>query len=226
MINRGNQIERVPDLRKQVYERLRENIKSGQYPMDIKLAEQAIADQFGVSRTPVREALTLLVRDGLLIQVGRGFGFPRYSAEDIIDVFEVRLCLEPQAMHHLAEHMTEDQLVEVKTILKEHLSGPFDPQTYAATHRLIRRTLFGMLNNTHLVNAIQLHEDHVHFVRLRTLIQGNWQEISRNCMLSVLEDLSIRNADSAAEAMRTVLETARDAAIQTLTEEGFEINST
>jgi DNA-binding GntR family transcriptional regulator len=213
-----NPIQRVPDLRKQVYDGLRESIKSGQFPLDVKIGEQAIADEFGVSRTPVREALSCLVRDGLLVQAGRGFRIPQYSGDDIADVFEVRLCLEPQAMRHLAEHMTLDQSTEVNNLLEEHFSGPFNPETYAKTHRLVRRTLFGMLDNARLRGAIEHHEDHVHFVRLRTLIQGTWQETSRDCTRKVLVALSARDAEAAAAAMYSALQMACDAALKTLDE--------
>ncbi len=218
MATKAKSIERAPDLRSQVYERLRESIKNGEFPASGKVGEQAIADDYGVSRTPAREALAMLVRDGLLIQEGRGFSLPRYTADDIADVFEVRMCLEPQAMRRLAENATPRQLRTLRTLLENHFTEEGDPETYPETHRAARITLFEMAGNERLGQAIRLYEDHVHYVRQRTLVGGKWQSVSRQRMRSVLEALIAQEGEAAAQAMTLVLQAARDAIIATFQE--------
>jgi len=63
-----------------------------------RLPAQETADRLGLSRTPVREALQRLAQDGLIERTG-GWGFTvcRMSREDVRDVFELRMVLEPEA---------------------------------------------------------------------------------------------------------------------------------
>src|SRR5215475_7451031 len=92
------QIERVPALRSQIYERLRAAIRVGVYPPGTRLLELDVAKDLGVSRTPAREALALLTRDGILVHEGRGFRIPVFDAQQITEVFEIRQRLEPYAV--------------------------------------------------------------------------------------------------------------------------------
>ncbi len=215
MASKAKLIERAPDLRSQVYEQLRESIKSGQFPADARIGEQTIADDYGVSRTPAREALAMLVKDGLLVQEGRGFCLPRYSAKDITDVFEVRLCLEPQAMRHLAEGASPKQIRTLRTLLDSNFRSDGDPDLYADMHRAARETLFEMVSNERLVQAIRLYEDHVQYVRQQTLVGGKWQSVSRARMCALLEALIAKDGEAAAAAMTLVLQAARDAILVT-----------
>jgi DNA-binding GntR family transcriptional regulator len=209
-------IERVPDLRSQVYERLRESITSGQFGPEVRFAEQSVADDYGVSRTPAREALAMLVRDGLLVQEDRGFSLPNYTVDDIFDVFEVRLCLEPQAMRRLGQAMTGKQLRIVKEMLESDMAEDVAASDYPEVHRNVRRVLFDMSGNSRLRQAIKLYEDHVEFVRQRTLVEGDWQAVSRERMRALLNALVAGDGDEAAVAMTRVLIAARDAIVATI----------
>lgn len=81
-----------------VYEHLRAEILDGDLAPGLPLAEVEIAQRFGTSRTPVREALGLLVADGLAEQSsGRGTAVTPVSTDDLLPLFEVREALEVQA---------------------------------------------------------------------------------------------------------------------------------
>ena len=66
-------------LREQVYGDLRERIHKGQLTFEDRLVDVDIANDFGVSRMPVREALMQLVHDGMIESTTRGFVLRRYS---------------------------------------------------------------------------------------------------------------------------------------------------
>src|SRR5690348_8758523 len=89
-MNAMKRIQRVPDLRSQIYDRLRSAIRSGVYPPGTRLVENDVARDLGVSRTPAREALALLTRDGMLIREARSFKLPNFDAQQITEVFEIR----------------------------------------------------------------------------------------------------------------------------------------
>src|SRR5579864_7156926 len=74
-------------LRKQVYQTLRTGLRKGRLGSSRTATERDLAEQLGVSRTPVREALVLLVHEGLIAASSRGFSLPELSRQDILDLF-------------------------------------------------------------------------------------------------------------------------------------------
>ncbi|WP_159499780.1 GntR family transcriptional regulator [Microbacterium sp. 18062] len=89
-----------------VYDTLRDRLTHGRYPADASLIPQALSEEFQVSRTPVREALALLERDGLLASTRRGYEVRRRTDEEILELFEVRAVLESAAAYAAAVRAT------------------------------------------------------------------------------------------------------------------------
>lgn len=80
------------------YQQLREEILDGQLPPNSVLAEVEQAERLGVSRTPVREAFSRLVADGLVVTLaGRGLVVTELSVDRVNQLYELRLALEEQA---------------------------------------------------------------------------------------------------------------------------------
>ncbi len=87
-----------------VAERLREKLLAGDFAPESRLQEVALAEQMQVSRTPIREALRTLAKDGLLEYApNRGYTVRRFSVEDILKAFRVRAVLEGLGCRLLAE---------------------------------------------------------------------------------------------------------------------------
>lgn len=84
--------------------RIREMILRGELAPGQRVAEAPLADLFGMSRTPVRQALPLLAQEGLLTEhSGRGFVVRAFTAADVIDAIDVRGVLEGLAARRVAE---------------------------------------------------------------------------------------------------------------------------
>ncbi len=93
-----------PKLTDQVVLRLREMILRGELPGGRRVAEIPIAEQLGVSRTPVREALRVLAQEGLLDIAGkRGYQVMEFGAKEIEDAVDLRGILEGTAARLVAE---------------------------------------------------------------------------------------------------------------------------
>jgi GntR family transcriptional regulator of vanillate catabolism len=93
-----------PKLTEQVVLRLREMILRGELPGGKRVAEIPIAEQLGVSRTPVRQALTVLAQEGLLEIAGkRGYRVMEFGAKEIEDAVDLRGILEGTAARLVAE---------------------------------------------------------------------------------------------------------------------------
>ncbi|WIX77770.1 GntR family transcriptional regulator [Amycolatopsis carbonis] len=90
---------------------LRELILKGEFPAGARLGEVELAVRLGVSRTPVREALTRLAAEGLVeIVPNRGARVSRWTVAELEGVFELRTLLEPQLTALAVPHATEADL--------------------------------------------------------------------------------------------------------------------
>jgi GntR family transcriptional regulator, vanillate catabolism transcriptional regulator len=105
---------------KNVALRLREMILRGELRPGERLAEVALAERLGVSRTPIRQSLPALAREGLLAAAGRrGYVVRSFSPQDVVDAIETRGLLEGLAARRIAERGATPELIRS---LKECLS--------------------------------------------------------------------------------------------------------
>jgi DNA-binding GntR family transcriptional regulator len=92
------EIERVP-LRDLIHKNLLERILQGQFPPGSRIKDTELSDELSVSRTPVREALVRLVKEGFLEnQVGRGFLVRPLTGQEVRDIYPIIAALEVLAM--------------------------------------------------------------------------------------------------------------------------------
>lgn len=111
-------------LREIVFEYLRNSILNGELEPGERLMELQLAEQLGVSRTPVREAIRKLELEGLVEMIPRkGAYVADMSIKDILDVLEVRMFLEGLAAYLAAERMSDDEIDKLKEILKKFEAG-------------------------------------------------------------------------------------------------------
>ena len=107
-------------LRELVLEAIREAIINGSLQPRERLMEIQLAEELGVSRTPVREALRHLELEGFIVMVPRkGAYVADLSFKDIADVFEIRASLEGLAAGLAAERITSGELEEMERLLVE-----------------------------------------------------------------------------------------------------------
>ncbi|MEG1930221.1 MAG: GntR family transcriptional regulator [Anaerovorax sp.] len=109
-------------LREIVYEELRSLILTGQIKPGTRMMEIELADDMGVSRTPIREAIRKLEKEGLVtIEPRKGAYASEVSIKDMVDILEVRGTLEGLAAYLAATRMTKEE----KELLIEY-SNKFD----------------------------------------------------------------------------------------------------
>lgn len=101
--------------------RVRELLLSGEYKAGERLTELGLADKLGISRTPIRLALSALEREGLLEPIASGgFSVRSFTLEDVYDAIEIRGILEGTAARMAAERpCTREQIAEFGKISKQ-----------------------------------------------------------------------------------------------------------
>jgi len=109
----------------QLYAYLRRAIHEGELRPNERLVETAIAEQAGMSRTPVREALRKLQVDGLVAVTGRGLVVGAISIDELVELCAVRETLEGMAAGLAARSRTEMDLIALRHIAEEFRSAAF-----------------------------------------------------------------------------------------------------
>jgi len=110
-----------------IYGAIKEQIVDGRYAPGARITEQHIAAQFNTSRTPVREAMRQLVADGFaLFKPNSGTVVRQWSAEEVRQLFELRLLIESQIAGHAAERIGQAQIAELEAIQAQIESGGVD----------------------------------------------------------------------------------------------------
>ena len=135
----------------QVYDRLENDIIQGVYPKGEILTELKLAEQLGVSRTPIREAVRRLEQERLITDAGKGSRVIGISEEDVLDIMNIREHMEGLASYYATVNMTKEGLAELKHIIDlmdfyfdkwdvEHLRRA-DDDFHDAICRLSKRTV-------------------------------------------------------------------------------------
>lgn len=107
-----------------VLELIRDRIVTGVYPGGQQIRQEAIAEEFGVSRIPIREALVQLESEGFVqIHTHKGATVAQLTTEDALDIFEARLVLEPSIIKQAVAKATDEDRERVKNALLEYERG-------------------------------------------------------------------------------------------------------
>lgn len=117
----------------EVYRRLRHAIVIGEHRPNARLIEAELAEQLQVSRTPIRDSLLRLAGEGLVLSRRRGWVVREHTAEEIAEIYGVRLALEGYAARLAATLGDDNALEKIRTI---HERGTAD-QSRGARERLV-----------------------------------------------------------------------------------------
>lgn len=113
----------------QVFERLENEIIQGVYPKGEILTELKLAEQLGVSRTPIREALRRLEQERLIEDSGKGSRVLGITVEDLVDIMDIRARIEGLSAFYTAVNMTDEGRAELRHIveLQDFYFSKWDP---------------------------------------------------------------------------------------------------
>lgn len=168
-------------LRELVLTSLREAIFNGTLKPRERLMEVQLAQELGVSRTPVREALRKLEQEGFINIIPRkGAYVAELSLKDIEDVFEIRIALEGLAASLCAERITGEELRELERLLlaKEIYIQHQDLQQVVVVDGDFHATLYQGSHNARLKNILENLRDQIQRYRTTSLSFPGRMDIS------------------------------------------------
>lgn len=208
-------------LREVVSETLRDAIVNGVLQPGERLMEIQLAEELGVSRTPVREAIRKLELEGFVVMVPRrGTYVADLSLKDINEVFEIRTALDVLAAGLAAERITDEELEEMERLLVyigEYIDSENMDKIVEADSQF-HDLLYKASRNDRLVGIINnLREQ---FTRFRSIsiaypgrLKNTWEEHRR-----LLEAIAQRNADQAMQIAREHMENAEHTLLRDMTD--------
>ncbi|MGI8932558.1 MAG: GntR family transcriptional regulator [Phormidesmis sp.] len=201
-------IQRRKSLYEQVYSALRAGILTGTFVPGSRLVETQLTEWLNVSRTPLREALRQLQKEGLVIADTSGLQVATISATDAIELYDCRLVLEKLAVAGACEHASQPQLKALEQcVLQAEARDPQDVDV---------QTLLGLLDldyrfhhliaessgNRRLVSLLDQLFDAMALLRIQTLQQNPLVLEIRLEHRQVYEAIASRDAATATAAIQ------------------------
>ncbi|WP_159501105.1 GntR family transcriptional regulator [Microbacterium sp. 18062] len=199
------------------YRTLRERIIAGEIGPERRLYESALTDELGTSRTPIREALAMLEKDGILARERRGYRVRERTMQEVLDYFDVRGALEAAAAEAAADRATPLERAQMVAFLKSAAAAS-DEAERSELHQQWHRTLHRASHNEALVEFITRAETLVSLHRRpwASSISGSMQ--SQEEHEAVLDAILARDPELARREMAMHMARGRDFQLRLLTQ--------
>lgn len=218
MVNRSlKPVERPMALGQKVYNALRAELRSGAIAAGQALQEVQLAEQLGVSRTPVREAMARLASEGLLAAAGRSFTVPAHTRADVDDIYELRYLIEPAALRSIAPLTVDDErraVIDAALADADAAHRADDGDAFREANVRYRAAWLALVRNQRLVRIIELYADHLQHIRALTLDDAAVRQIVLRGLKRITTALAKGDGDAVAAAMHAHLQQAQRAFIQ------------
>lgn len=215
-------LDNYKPLREMVYESLREAINLCRLRPGERLMEIQLAEEMGVSRTPVREAIRKLELEGFVAMVPRkGAYVAGISLKDIVDVFEIRASLEALAAGLAAERITDEEMELLERSLVEISEFSTDENIKAIVDGDVNfhDIIYKASRNHRLVQIITHLQEQIHRFRMTSLSQPGRTKIALDEHKSIVEAISDRNVELAQQLAREHIENAEQSLLNVMREE-------
>jgi DNA-binding GntR family transcriptional regulator len=138
---------------------LREQILSGELPPHTRVTQRDLAAKFGFSPMPARDAVKMLLAEGLVVQEGsKTIVVAPVNTEDFVEIMDVRALLEPRALELSMPNLTPEDFAAARAALAR--SGTTsDPRQVVADHWDFHRALYSRAGRQRLLNLIEQHHN-------------------------------------------------------------------
>jgi GntR family transcriptional regulator, rspAB operon transcriptional repressor len=187
-----------------LYEALRADIVSFQIAAGMVLRENEVAERFGASRTPAREALRRLVQEGILVRSGRHYAVRRFKAADVRDLYEVREGLEKMAVSLAIERGGTASFEALGRLLAEQEAAATagDQATFSALDTRFHLSIAQISSNALLLGQMRMIHHQVMLVRVVELSRPRGMQRTIDDHRRILDAMRRRDVTVAEAEMR------------------------
>jgi len=210
-------IDNYKPLRDIVFDTLREAIISGTLAPGERLMEIQLAEDMGVSRTPVREAIRKLELEGFVVMIPRkGTYVAGFSMKQMSEVFEVRAALEELAVELSAERISDEELQQLENLLiriSNEIDGN-DIETIVKLDEEFHDLLYKTARNSRLSSIINHITEQMHRYRTESLSYPGRLKSMVEEHRNIVESIARRDGETAKKAAREHMDRAEGSYIQ------------
>ncbi len=200
-------------LYEQVAEQLRARILAHTLAPGSWIDEQALCAEYGISRTPLREALKVLASEGLVtMKLRRGAYVTEVSERDLAEVFHLLALLEADAARVAAQKATPAELAELLAIHDELENALDDRARFFAANERFHMRLLEIADNRWRIQMVADLRKVMKLNRAQSLLKQGRLEASLREHRQIMAALKARNAERAQALMQHHLEAGREAA--------------
>lgn len=176
-------------------------------PNEVRLDERQLAQSLGVSRTPVREAMAQLEREGFVHSVPRrGIYVVRKTRREVIEMIQVWAALESLAARLITVHASDEEISRLRQMFASFDEAGGAPHAkldeYSEVNIQFHQTIIAMGGNGILVNLAENLFTHMRMIRRKTIGEEDRADRSIQDHLAIIQALEARDTDAAEVLVR------------------------
>ncbi len=212
-------LEQPGTLQNQAYERIKALLITGQLEFDKVYSANHFAENLGVSRTPIREALLQLTAEGFFVSLrGRGFKIKEFSKKEIQDFFEARKMIEAYVIEQLVDEVSVTDLKPLDDSIEQMINGHKKSGSYGflEADKSFHMNLIRRYENSLLESIMGNIRDFISILGQKALASpGRVQEVIREHQ-DILEALHQKNKIAAVRAIKYHLDATEKSLLENL----------
>lgn len=200
------------NLSAEIFTVLKDRIIHWQYSSGHRFTEEALCEEFGVSRSPVREALRMLVENHLVDKAPhKGYSVKQLDLKEIHELYDVRLALETFVIERLVErgHPQDGWESLHRTWRNLQKATGTDSADFPDKDEEFHETLATWTGNRTLLQQIRSIDERLHFIRTTDITSAERLEATCIQHLRILDCIRDKNIDCAREALQMNIEEGR-----------------
>ncbi len=184
------------------YSLVLEAIDAGTYLPGARLVESELAERFGVSRTPIREALQRLETQSVLVRDGRSMVVSSLNHDQLGELYVVRVELEGLAARLAAQHAAPEEVRVLREMVEQDFALLGAPEKLSRANRRFHRQLHLASHNRYLIQQLEMVHRTMALMATTTFAVDGRDNVALQEHAAIVSAIEARDADAASKALR------------------------
>jgi DNA-binding GntR family transcriptional regulator len=175
------------------------------HPGEVRLDERRLAQDLGISRTPVREAMAQLEREGFVRSVPRrGIYVVRKTKTEVIEMITAWAALESMAARLITQIASNDEIAQLRKMFTKFENGTLHAKLdeYSEVNIEFHQSIIRMSRNSVLIDLAENLFTHMRMIRRKTIGESDRADRSIRDHMNIIEALEARETERAEELVR------------------------
>ena len=205
----------MPTQNKDAYSLVLAAIDEGVYLPGDRLVESELAERFGVSRTPVREALQRLETQSVLVRDGRSMVVSSLDHDQLGELYVVRAELESLAARLAAQHAAPEEVRVLREMATQDMELLGQPQALSRANRRFHKQLHLASHNRYLIQQLEMVHRTMALMATTTFAVEGRDATALDEHLKIVQAIENRDGDAAAVALKAHISMAYQTRLKT-----------